>query len=156
VDFETLVAQASPDIQRVFRSDVLPGGINFVTEPVYAAARDQYLPALRRLFQDYFVRTGVAAMVFPTTLVPAPRIGEETTVDVGGRLLPFETAVARNIAPGSTAGLPGLVLPVGLTHGGLPVAIEFDAPAGADRALLALGLGAERVLGLMPAPRVRA
>jgi Asp-tRNA(Asn)/Glu-tRNA(Gln) amidotransferase A subunit family amidase len=154
VDFDTLVAQASPDIQRVFRSDVLPGGANFVTEPKYAAARDQYLPALRRLYQDYFARSGVAAMVFPTTLVPAPRIGEETTVDVGGRPLPFDTAVARNIAPGSTAGVPGLVLPVGLTHAGLPVSIEFDAPAGADRALLALGLSAERALGTVPAPRL--
>jgi indoleacetamide hydrolase len=154
VDFDTLVAQASPDIQRVFRSDVLPGGVNFVTEAHYAAARDQYLPALRRLYADYFARAGVAAMVFPTTLVPAPRIGEETSVDVGGRPLPFDTAVARNIAPGSTAGLPGLVLPVGLTHTGLPVAIEFDAPAGADRALLALGLSAERALGTLPAPRL--
>lgn len=154
VDFDAVVAQASPDIQRVFRSDVLPGGANFVTEPKYAAARDQYLPALRRLYQDYFARTGVAAMVFPTTLVAAPRIGEETTVDVGGRPLPFDTAVARNIAPGSTAGVPGLVLPVGLTHAGLPVSIEFDAPAGADRALLALGLSAERALGTPPAPRL--
>ena len=154
VDFDTLVAQASPDIQRVFRSDVLPGGANFVTEPKYAAARDQHLPALRRLYQDYFARTGVAAMVFPTTLVPAPRIGEETTVDVGGRPLPFDTAVARNIAPGSTAGVPGLVLPVGLTRAGLPVSIEFDAPAGADRALLALGLSAERALGTLPGPQL--
>jgi indoleacetamide hydrolase len=93
-------------------------------------------------------------MVFPATLVPAPRIGEETTVDVAGRSLPFDIAVARNIAPGSTAGLPGLVLPVGLTHVGLPVAIEFHAPAGADRALLALGLSAERALGTPPAPRL--
>jgi mandelamide amidase len=154
IDFDTLIAQASPDIQRVFRSDVLPGGVNFVTEAHYAAARDQYLPALRRLYGDYFARTGVAAMIFPATLVPAPRIGEETTVDVGGRPLPFDTAVARNIAPGSTAGLPGLVLPVGLTHTGLPVAIELDAPSGADRALLALGLSAERALGRLPAPRL--
>jgi Asp-tRNA(Asn)/Glu-tRNA(Gln) amidotransferase A subunit family amidase len=154
VDLETLIAQASPDIQQVFRSDVLPGGANFVAEPKYAAARDQYLPALRRLYQEYFARTRVVAMVFPTTLVPPPKIGEETTVKVRGRPLPFETVVARNIAPGSTAGLPGLVLPVGLTRGGLPVAIEFDAPAGTDRALLALGLGAERVLGPSPIPNL--
>jgi mandelamide amidase len=152
VDFDTLVARASPDIRKLFRSDVLPGGANFVTEPVYAAARDRHLPALRRLYHEYFARTGVAAMIFPTTLVPAPRIGQETTVEVRGRALPFETVVARNIAPGSTAGLPGLVLPVGLTQGGLPVAMEFDARAGADRALLALGLSAERALGPLPAP----
>ena len=153
VDFDTLIARASPDIQRVFRRDVLPGGANFVAEPEYAAARDRHLPALRHLYLEYFARTRVAAMVFPTTLVPAPRIGEETTVEVRGRPRPFETVIARNIAPGSTAGLPGLVLPAGLTHGGLPVAIEFDAPAGADRALLALGLGAERALGPLRAPQ---
>ncbi len=154
VDFDTLVARASPDIQRVFRSDVLPGGANFVTEAVYAAARDRHLPALRRLYQDYFARTGVAAMVFPTTLVAAPKIGEETQLAVGDRSLPFDVAVARNIAPGSTAGLPGLVLPVGLTKDGLPVSIEFDAPARSDRALLALGLSVERVLGPLPAPKI--
>jgi mandelamide amidase len=154
VDFATLVARASPDIQKLFASDVLPGGANFVTEPAYAAARDEHLPALRKLYREYFARTQVAAMVFPATLVPAPRIGEELTIEVRGRPLPFDTAVARNIAPGSTAGLPGLVLPVGLTHAGLPVAIEFDAPAGADRALLAFGLGAERVLGHLPPPLV--
>jgi len=152
VSFDALVAQASPDIQQAFRSDVLPGGANFVTEAAYAAARDHYLPDLRRLYQDYFARTGVAAMLFPTTLVPAPRIGEETTVEVRGKPLPFETVVARNIAPGSTAGLPGLVLPVGLTHAGLPVSIELDAPAGHDRELLALGLSLEGVLGVTAAP----
>jgi mandelamide amidase len=154
VDLQSLVSQASPDIQRVFRRDVLPGGANFVTEPVYAAARDQYLPALRRLYQDYFARTRVAAMIFPTTLVAAPKIGEETTLKVRGRPIPFETAVARNIAPGSTAGLPGLVLPVGLTPDGLPVSIELDAPSGSDRALLALGIELERALGQLPPPRI--
>ncbi len=154
VDFDALVAQASPDIKALFRSDVLPGGANFVTESRYAAARDRHLPALRLLNQDYFARTRVAAMLFPTTLVAAPRIGEETTIDVRGRPLPFETAVARNIAPGSTAGLPGLVLPVGLTRAGLPVSMEFDAAAGTDRTLLALGVELERTLGPVPAPRI--
>jgi indoleacetamide hydrolase len=152
VDLETLVAQASPDIQQVFRRYVLPGGADVVAETVYAAARDQHLPALRRLYREYFARTQVAAMVFPATLVPAPRIGEDTTLTVNGHALPFETAVARNIAPGSTAGLPGLVMPAGLTHSGLPVALEFDAPSGTDRALLALGLAVERAWGPMAAP----
>jgi Asp-tRNA(Asn)/Glu-tRNA(Gln) amidotransferase A subunit family amidase len=152
ISFEALIARASADIQTLFRSDVLPGGANFVTETAYAAARDRHLPALRRLYQTWFADNRLSAMVFPTTLVAAPRIGDETTLSVGSRSLPFETAVARNIAPGSTAGVPGLVLPVGLTRGGLPVSIEFDAPAGSDRALLALALSAEHALGAMPAP----
>jgi mandelamide amidase len=154
LSLDELIARASPDIRDIFRSDVMPGGANVVSEAAYGAARDQYLPALRHLYQEYFSRTQVAAIVFPTTLVPPPLIGEETTLTAGGgRSLPFEVAVARNIAPGSTAGLPCLVLPAGLTSGGIPVALEFDAPQKADRALLALGLGLEQAMGKMPPPK---
>ncbi len=153
---EQLLERASPDIRALFRSDVLPGGVNFVSEAQYQAAQDQYLPALRRLYREYFARSGVAAMVFPAVRVAAPRIGEETTLLIRGRPVPFDAAVARNIAPGSTAGIPGLVLPAGLTEGGLPVALEFDAAAGTDRALLALGTSLERALGSLPAPAVQA
>jgi mandelamide amidase len=45
-----------------------------------------------------------------------------------------------------------LVLPAGLTAAGLPVALEFDAPSGADRALLALGLSLEKALGPLAPP----
>ena len=152
VSFGEVIAAASPDIQALFRSDILPGGRNFVSEPAYAAARDEVLPALRRLFREYFAREHVEAMVFPATMLPAPRIGDEDLVEVAGRTLPFATAIARNISPGSTAGLPGLVLTAGLTREGLPAGLEFDGPAGSDRRLLTLGLALERALGRLPPP----
>jgi len=154
VSLDELIAQASPDIAAIFRSDILPGGANVTSDAAYLSARDRHLPALRLLYREYFARERVAAMVFPATLVPPPLIGEETTITTAdGRSLPFEVAVARNIAPGSTAGIPGLVLPAGLTQSGLPVALEFDAPASADRALLELGLSLQTTLGPMPPPR---
>ena len=155
VSFADVVAQASADIRAIFTRDVLPGGPGFVSEETYRAAVDVYLPKLRQIFRDYFARTGAAAMVFPATMVTAPRIGEETAVSIRGQAVPFELAVSRNIAPGSTAGLPGLVLPAGLADNGLPVALEFDAPAASDRSLLALGLGLESVLGPIAPPRAR-
>ena len=102
----------------------------------------------------YFARTGVHAIVFPTTMAPATPIGEDDTVAIGGRKVPFFTGVGRNIAPGSTAGLPGMVLQSGLTSNGLPVGIEFDGPSGSDRLLLASGLSLEDALGGIPGPRV--
>jgi mandelamide amidase len=150
--FEDVVHQASPDIRALFKTDVLPGGQKFVTEQVYIDARDVHLPALRRLYRDYFSRTGVAAIVFPTTMTAAPLIGEDVTVDIRGRAVPFFTVVGRNIAPGSTVGVPGLVLPAGLTASGLPVGIEFDGPVGSDRALLALGVTLEHALGPLREP----
>ena len=87
-------------------------------------------------------------------MIPPPLIGEDVEVSIGGKKVAFETAVARNIAPGSTAGLPGLVLAAGTVPGGLPIALEFDGQAGSDRALLALGLSLERALGAVPAPKL--
>jgi len=154
ITFDEVVAQASADIQETFRNYVMPGAPNFVSEASYAAARDIHLPALRRLYQDYFGRTGVAAVVFPATMIAAPPIGEDASVIIQGRKVRFDTAIARNISPGSTAGIPGLVLPAGLTSAGLPVGIEFDAPAAADRPLLALGASLERALGSIPPPNI--
>jgi mandelamide amidase len=153
VTFDQLISQASADIRRDFR-DLLPGGKLFVGEPEYQAVRDQHLPKLKEVYRQYFARTGVAAVVFPATMIPPPLIGEDVEVSIGGKKVAFETAVARNIAPGSTAGLPGLVLAAGMTSGGLPIGLEFDGQVGSDRSLLALGLSLERVLGAVPAPKV--
>ncbi|HUI60919.1 MAG TPA: amidase family protein [Steroidobacteraceae bacterium] len=153
VSFAQLLAQASPDV-RVMIEAALPGGSDFVPEEQYQQAVKVHLPALHALYRDYFTRTGVQAIVFPTTILPAPKIGEETMeVVVRGRRMPLDQAMSRNIAPGSTAGLPGLVLPAGLSSDGLPIALEFDGPAASDRALLRLGLGLEQVLGRLPPPR---
>jgi mandelamide amidase len=148
------VAQVSADVKRDFERYVLPGATYAVSESVYRAAVDVHLPALREVFRRYFAETGVTAIVFPTTQMPATLIGQEE-VEIKGKKLPFEAAVSRNIAPGSTAGLPGLVLPAGL-GAGLPVAIELDGPAGSDRTMLALGLAVERVLGKLPPPQLAA
>lgn len=152
VNLAELLERASPDIQAIFKSSVMPGGESFVTEAAYAAARDRYVPELKQAYRDYFALHRLHAMVFPATRVAAPLIGEETTLDIAGQPVPFEDAVARNIAPGSTAGIPGLVLPAGLTAAGLPVALEFDGPAGSDRSLLAIGAQLERALGPIAPP----
>jgi mandelamide amidase len=153
VSFETLLAQVSPDV-RLLIQNTLAGGPDFVPEEKYRAAMEVHLPALRKLYRDYFERTRVQAIVFPTTIFPASRIGDEINdVELNGRRMPFDQAIARNIAPGSTAGLPGLVLPAGLTSDGLPIALEFDGPAGSDRSLLRLGLNLETVLGRLPPPK---
>jgi len=155
VRFEDVVAQASADIRALFARYVLPGGADFVSEASYRAAVDVHLPKLRRVYRDYFARTGAAALVFPATMVTARRTGDEGELRIRGQAIAFDDAISRNIAPGSTAGLPGLVLPAGIADDGMPVALEFDGPAASDRALLALGLGLERALGPIAPPRAR-
>jgi mandelamide amidase len=153
VTFEELLAQASPDVWLLIEPAITPGGKDFVPDAQYEEIVRVHLPKLRGMYRDYFAKSGVAAIVFPATMLPAPKLGEEDMeVDVAGRRLPLDVAMARNIAPGSTTGLPGLVMPAGLTHSGLPVALEFDGPSGSDRQLLSIGLALETVLRPLPPP----
>jgi Asp-tRNA(Asn)/Glu-tRNA(Gln) amidotransferase A subunit family amidase len=154
LSFDELIARASPDIRATFAHEVMPGSPGFVSEAAYETAVKVYLPRLRRTFKDYFARTGAAAILFPTTLVTAPRIGDEGELSVGHRKMSFDVAVGRNIATGSRTGLPGLVIPTGIAADGLPVSMEFDGPAGTDRTLLGLGLSLERVLGHVRPPPI--
>ncbi len=155
VSFEALLAQVSPDVKGVLERFAAPGAPFAVSDAAYAAARDVHRPAMQRLFADYFARQRVAAILFPATMTPATLIGQADTVVIRGAEVPFATAIARNIAPGSTAGLPGLVLPAGLTRDTrLPVGIELDGASGADRDLLGVGMAIEAVLGPLGEPQL--
>jgi mandelamide amidase len=86
-------------------------------------------------------------------MIAATPIGEDETVIIEGAHVSFQTAISRNISPGSTAALPGLILPAGLTRDSrLPVGLELDGPEGSDRNLLAIGLAIEAALDPMPPP----
>lgn len=157
--FEELIAQASPDIRSMTESMTATNGANHVSDRQYEDILKSHLPALHAIYRSYFERTRVSAIVFPATLIPAPLLQRSASdsdlrIDVGGESMSFDAAISRNIGPGSTAALPGLVLPAGLTATGLPVALEFDGPSGADRTLLGLGLALEKTLGRLPAPGV--
>lgn len=145
MSFDAMFAAVSPDVRTVLQRFAVPGAPDAVTDEAYALARDVHLPALRALMARWFVDHRIDAMLLPATMVVATPIGQDQHVRIGSRDVPFATAVGRNIAPGSTAGLPGLVLPAGLANG-LPVAIELDGPAGSDRQLLAIGLAIEALL----------
>jgi indoleacetamide hydrolase len=153
ITFDTLLAQMSPDVRALIDPAITPGGTDFVPDAQYEQIVKVHWPALRAMYREYFARSGVAAVVFPATILAAPPLGEESMeVEVHGHRMPLDVAMSRNIAPGSTTGLPGLVLPAGLTSAGLPVALEFDGPSGTDHSLLTLGLALEAALGPIPAP----
>ena len=154
VSFDELIAQASPDIQAVFTHYILPGGEFVIPEADFVAARDQHLPALKKTLKDYFAENKLDAMIFPTAQIAAPPIGHDIETDLNGQTVSFQSVISRNISPGSTAGLPGLVIPADLTSEGLPVTLEIDGPAGSDRELLGIGLAIEKVLGHLPPPNV--
>jgi mandelamide amidase len=151
IGYEALHAEVSPDVKALLDAFAVPGAPKAIPEELYSAAITIHLPALKALFAEWFAENRVDAMLLPATRMPATLIGKDSTVHISGNDVPFESAISRNIAPGSTAGLPGLVLPAALADG-LPVAIELDGPAGSDRKLLGIGLAVEALLGPFPQP----
>jgi len=59
-------------------------GANAVSEASYREALTKHRPALQETYRHYFRERGVAAMVFPTTPLPAAKIGEDDTVMLNG------------------------------------------------------------------------
>jgi mandelamide amidase len=128
-------------------------------DAVTAAAYDQAMQSRKRLqaaYDAYFAGHRLAAMVFPTAVLPARPIGDDDTVALGGQRVPTFATYIRNTDPSSNAGVPGISIPAGLTADGLPVGLELDGPALGDRRLIALARAVEQVLPPMPAPPRRA
>ena len=85
---------------------------------VYLNAVDTARFQLQATYRRYFREHDVAAIVFPTTLLPARPIGQDNTVELNGQQVPTFTTYIHNTDPGSNAGIPGVTIPAGLTAGG--------------------------------------
>lgn len=141
---------ASPDVRAIFDTDVL--GAAAITAQAYREAMEEHRPRLQAAYARHFREQNVAAIALPTTALPARPIGHDREVELNGRRVPTFATFLRNTRIMTIAGIPGLSVPAGLTASGLPVGLEFDAPAGTDRALLGIGMAVEAVLGRLPPP----
>jgi indoleacetamide hydrolase len=141
---------ASPDVRGVFESLLGPQA---PTAEAYLQALQTYRPALRQAYAQCFARHNLAALIFPTTPLPAALIGEDDTVLLAGQQVPTFLTYTRNVGPGSFAGIPGISLPMGCNDAGLPLGIALDGPIGSDRQLLALAHAVQALLPRMPRPR---
>ena len=142
---------ASPDVKGLFASAIVPGAKDAIPEKVYRDALATR-PALQRLYAETFKTHGIAALVFPTTPLPAAPVGDDQTTKLNGADVPTFSTFIQNTDPGSNAGIPGLTVPIGRTAAGLPVGLALDGPAGSDRRLLGIGLALEALFGRLPAP----
>jgi indoleacetamide hydrolase len=147
---DILAEVTSPDVKGVLGSLLDPA--TAVPEQAYRDAITIHRPKLIGLYRSYFAAQKVTAVMFPTTPLPAPLIGEDETLTLNGCELPTFMTVIRNTDPGSNAGIPGITIPVGVTSDGLPVGLAFDGPSGGDRDLLGLALAVEAVFPVPRAP----
>lgn len=149
VSLEALVRRiASPDVAEAMRAAV-DGAIS---EQAYQEAVTKHRPALQRAYRNYFETHRLAALLAPTTPLPACAVGEDQSILLNGRQAPVFQTFIRNTDPPSNAGLPAISLPAGLSAQGLPIGVELVAPAGGDESLLRLAAAVAEVLGPAPPP----
>lgn len=130
------VARTPDGFSETFRSHLaFARGIDEATVAQGRRATDQAAAALKAAL-------GLAdVLLLPTT--PQPAFAH------GG---PAPVSVADWTAPANFAGLPALSLPAGWTTDGLPVGVQLVGRAGADRALLRLGVRLEAALNAWAPP----
>jgi mandelamide amidase len=152
LSFADFKQQISPPIRNRFDTAFTPGAAEALRPEQYKVSLDQ-LAMIRPAIDNYLKDNRLNAIVFPTTLTAALKIGVDADTEVAGHIIPVRFAMARNIAGATCAGIPGLSLPAGLSASGLPVGLEFDVGHGEDVTLLQLGLALERALGPIAPPR---
>ena len=150
IDIATLVDKiASQDVKNIIQPLLSEGAI---PASVYQDAKNNHRPKLQQLYQEYFDRHGLDAIIYPTTPLTARPIGQDDSVQLNGSMVPVFPTYIRNCDPSANAGIPSLSIPAGLTGAKLPVGISIDGPAGSDRRLLAIGAAIQALLPQIAAP----
>ncbi|MDW8041769.1 MAG: amidase [Nitrososphaerota archaeon] len=96
---------------------------------------------------------GLDALLLPTTMVTAPRHGENR-VDVGGSSIDVRSALLKMVEPFNLIGAPSVSVPCGLSKEGLPVGVQLVGDLYTDRKVLSLAASLERLMGRMRLPEV--
>jgi len=116
-----------------------------------------YLQAIevRDRFIEHFhaamAKANIDALVVPTTPIPAPLIGEETT-PIAGTNHPTRALLLRNNRPANLGGLPAISIPCGLTPDGLPIGLQLIGCVTDEAVLVRIAHAFERSCPPLPRP----
>lgn len=99
--------------------------------------REQQREAWRQRSIDFFADRGIDVLLTPA-LAATPPAAEGHAAGSWRASMRVNVRYAPYAAPWNLAGLPALVVPVGVRPDGLPLAVQFVGPPGAELGLLAI------------------
>lgn len=151
VTFDEIYSGLKPDLKDAWAHFVLPDGAGFISEKTYHTELSLARSEIKRRFDEAFIGKGAEALILPTTPTTAPLIERQDKFFIGGQEVSYMT-LANHTIPASAAGLPGISIPIGLSHNKLPIGLEIDGPYGRDKSLLHLARRVEAVVGALSSP----
>ncbi|HEY4212183.1 MAG TPA: amidase family protein [Steroidobacteraceae bacterium] len=115
-------------------------------DPVYIALKQQQLAAVKAGMVALFAKYHLDAIVYPTSPRPATLIKPtEPPKPTAGTESPTNLA--------NESGFPDLIVPAGVTSGGLPVTISFFGPAFSEPKLIGYGYDFEQATHAIVHPK---
>jgi aspartyl-tRNA(Asn)/glutamyl-tRNA(Gln) amidotransferase subunit A len=112
-------------------------------------AREKFIQQFHLAMTD----AGVDALIVPTTPIPAPLIGEEST-PVEKENHPTRALLLRLNRPANLAGIPAISIPCALTAGNLPVGLQLIGTVGNEQRLLEVAQVAQALLPVLGRPQL--
>jgi aspartyl-tRNA(Asn)/glutamyl-tRNA(Gln) amidotransferase subunit A len=112
-------------------------------------AREHFIAAFHSALEEY----DLDALVVPTTPIPAPLLGEQSTT-IKGTTHSTRALLLRLNRPANLAGIPSISVPCGLTRQGLPVGLQFLGGWTNEPRLLELARNLERQCPLTARPEL--
>lgn len=111
--------------------------------------RDQFIQQVHLAMAE----AGVDALVLPTTPIPAPLIGEETT-RIGKEDHPTRALLLRLNRPANLGGLPAISVPCGFTATGFPVGLQLIGAVTDEPLLLRIAQVAQALMPVLRRPKL--
>jgi aspartyl-tRNA(Asn)/glutamyl-tRNA(Gln) amidotransferase subunit A len=112
-------------------------------------AREHFIAAFHSTLEEH----ELDALVVPTTPIPAPLLGEQSTT-IKGATHATRGLLLRLNRPANLAGIPSISVPCGLTRQGLPVGLQFMGGWTDEPRLLELARNFERECPLSARPEL--
>jgi Asp-tRNA(Asn)/Glu-tRNA(Gln) amidotransferase A subunit family amidase len=97
---------------------------------------------------------GVDALIFPTTPLPAAKIGEDAETELLGKKVNTFLTFIKNCDPVSVVGYPAITVPAGYSKAGLPIGLQIVATPWEEGKLVSMAYAFEQATKVRKPPKL--
>jgi len=97
---------------------------------------------------------GVDALLFPTTPLPACKIGDDMETELLGKKVDTFLTFIRNCDPVSVVGYPAITVPAGYSKDGLPIGLQIVAKPWEEAKMLGIAHNFEKATKFRKPPKI--